>query len=133
MKKIAVFGTFDIFHPGHVSFLKQAKKQGTYLLTVVARDKNTFLAKGKYPRNQEKVRAKNLRQAKIADRVILGSRSNNYFKTLRTYKIDKIVLGYDQKPTIFELRRALRRHRLGHIAISRVKAYNPHKFKSSKL
>ena len=133
MNRVITFGTFEIFHSGHESFLKQAKKQGNYLLVVVARDVISQKAKGKLPRNSEKLRANNVREAKIADKVILGSKTNNYFQTLRTYKITKIVLGYDQKPKIAELKKALRRHKLGFIEISRARAYNPDKYKSSKL
>lgn len=133
MKRVAVFGTFDIFHPGHISFLHQAKKNADFLLVVVARDQKTHAAKGKLPRNTEKNRAAEIRRAKIADKVVLGSKKGNYFQTLRTYKIDKIVLGYDQKPSINELKKDLRAHRLSHIEISRARPYNPNKFKSSKL
>ncbi len=133
MNRVVAFGTFDIFHPGHISFLKQAKKLGDYLLIVVARDQNTLKVKGKLPRNNEKARLRAVRKAKIADKVILGSKTNNYFRTLRTNKIDLIALGYDQKPTIFELRKALRSHRLTQVALRRLKPYNPAKYKSSKL
>ncbi len=133
MKKVVVFGTFDIFHPGHVSFLKQAKKQGDFLLVVVARDFHVERAKGSKPRNNEKTRLATIRNRNLADKVILGSKTHNYFQTLRTYKIDKIVLGYDQKPRIVELKRTLKQHRLPQIEIDRAKAYNPSKYKSSKL
>lgn len=133
MTKVIVFGTFDIFHPGHASFFKQAKKLGDYLLVVVARDKNVEKAKGKLPRNLERQRAKIIRQAKIADKVILGSKTNNYFQTLRTYKIDAVALGYDQKPTMKSLKRILRKHRLSKVEIRRLKSYNPSKYKSSLL
>lgn len=133
MKRIIAFGTFDIFHPGHISFLKQAKKIGNYLLIVVARDQNTLKVKGKLPRNDEKIRLRVVRRAKIANKVILGSVTGNYFRTLRTNKIDLIALGYDQKPTIFLLKKTLRKHRLARVEIKRLRAYNPNKFKSSKL
>lgn len=133
MKKIIAFGTFDIFHPGHISFLKQARRLGDYLIVVVARDKNTLKAKGKLPKNSEKTRLREVKKAKLADKVILGSINNNYFRTLRTNKIDLIALGYDQKPTISQLKKVLRKHRLSHIEIRRLKPYNPDKYKSSKL
>lgn len=133
MTRVIAFGTFDIFHPGHISFLKQAKKLGDYLVVVVARDHNTTKVKGKTPQNNENKRAHTIRKAKIADKVILGSRTNNYFQTLRTYKIDTVALGYDQKPTISALRKVLRKHRLSKVAIKRLKSYNPNKYKSSKL
>jgi len=133
MKHVVIFGTFDIFHPGHISFLKQAKKLGDYLVVVVARDQNTLKHKGKLPRNPEIIRATTIRKAKIADKVILGSKTNNYFQTLRTYKIDLIALGYDQRPTIPQLKKALKKHRLAKVEIKRLKSYNPNKYKSSKL
>ena len=133
MKRVVAFGTFDIFHPGHVSFLNQAKKIGAYLLVVVARDSHVKAAKAQLPRNNELKRTKKIRLSKIADKVVLGSKTHNYFRTLRTYKIDKIILGYDQKPTIRELKRLLKRHRLSKVEVVRVKAYNPNKYKSSKL
>lgn len=133
MKRIVVFGTFDIFHPGHVYFLNQAKKLGDFLLVVVARDENVKKIKNKFPQNFEKKRAQFVRRAKIADKVILGSRINNYFNTVRSRKIDTIALGYDQKPSIRQLRAALKRHRLKDLNIIRLKPYNPNKYKSSKL
>lgn len=133
MSRVAVFGTFDIFHLGHISFLGQAKKHGDFLLIIVARDKNVEKVKGKIPMNNEVSRAKVIRTEKIADKVILASKTHNYFRTLRTNRIDKIVLGYDQKPSINELKKQLKRHRLSQIEIVRVKPYNPSKYKSSKL
>lgn len=133
MNRVVVFGTFDIFHPGHISFLNQAKKGASFLLVIVARDINVKKAKGSLPRNIETIRSRNVRAAKIADKVVLGSKTHNYFQTLRTYKIDRIVLGYDQKPLIRQLRKALKQHRLSNIEITRVKSYNPNKYKSSKL
>ena len=44
--KIMTFGTFDIFHLGHKSFLKQAREFGNYLIVVIARDKTVKNIKG---------------------------------------------------------------------------------------
>jgi len=35
---VMTFGTFDRFHPGHEYYLREAKKLGDSLLTVIARD-----------------------------------------------------------------------------------------------
>src|SRR3989337_1126541 len=105
MKKIMVFGTFDIFHKGHLNFLKQSRKIGDYLIVVVARDKFVEKAKGMPPKNNEKYRANSVRKAKVANKVILGSKTYNYFRTIRTYKPTIIALGYDQKPTIPKLKK----------------------------
>ena len=52
MRKIIVFGTFDILHKGHLNLFKQAKQHGDYLMAVIARDKNVKKAKGKFPKNK---------------------------------------------------------------------------------
>jgi FAD synthetase len=131
--RVAIFGTFDFLHPGHSSFISQARMLGEYLLVVVARDANVFKVKGRKSKELEKIRAAKVRSLGVADKVILGSRTNNYFKTLRTYKIDAIALGYDQKPSIVELRKQLSRHRLKDLSIVRLKSYKPKKYKSSRL
>ncbi|HEY4694394.1 MAG TPA: adenylyltransferase/cytidyltransferase family protein [Candidatus Nanoarchaeia archaeon] len=133
MKRVVIFGTFDIFHPGHESFLKQAKKLGEYLLVVVARNRSVQKVKGQTPKNDEKVRARNVSRENLANKVILGSKTHNYFQTLRTYQIDTIALGYDQKPKIVDLKKALKRHQLSQVTVVRLKPYNPGKFKSSLL
>ena len=67
MKKVMCFGTFDKLHPGHLSYLEQAKEYGEYLVVVVARDKRVKKIKGKFPQENEKLRQKNLIQANVVD------------------------------------------------------------------
>ena len=50
MKKVMAFGTFDGLHPGHLNFLKQARRLGDSLVVVVARDANVRKIKGRFPR-----------------------------------------------------------------------------------
>jgi len=39
-RRVVATGTFDIIHPGHVTFLREAKKLGDELIVIVAREKN---------------------------------------------------------------------------------------------
>lgn len=133
MSRVVVFGTFDGFHLGHRSFLTQAKKLGDWLLVVIARDKAVERIKGKLPTKTERQRKYQVQQSQIADRVVLGSKTYNYFRTLRTHKIEQIGLGYDQKPGISQLKKQLRHHRLGHISIVRLKPFRSKTYKSSLL
>ena len=133
MIKTIIFGTFDKFHSGHKSFLKQASGLGGVLVTVIARDKYVKQTKGRNSLENEKLRSMNVRKTKLADKVLLGSIKHNFYRTIRTNKIDIIALGYDQKPTIVKLRKDLIRHRLNYIKIVRLKPYKPSIYKSSKM
>ena len=44
---VMCFGTFDKLHPGHRYYLSESKKQGDYLIVVVARDQNVLKIKNK--------------------------------------------------------------------------------------
>ena len=63
MKKVIVFGTFDIFHPGHEYFLKKSKRFGEELTVVVARDKTVYEVKKRYSLNNEEEREKKYSEA----------------------------------------------------------------------
>jgi FAD synthetase len=131
MKKIVVFGTFDIFHPGHRSFLKQAKKLGDYLIVVVARDKTVARIKSNVL-NGERKRLKNIKESKLADKVILGSLTDKY-SAIKKHRPDVICLGYDQKYFIDGLKEELEKSNLQKTKIVRLKPYKPEIYKSSKL
>lgn len=46
MKKVLVGGCFDFIHYGHISFLKQAKMLGDYLVVALESDENVRRTKG---------------------------------------------------------------------------------------
>ena len=123
MKKVMVFGTFDVLHKGHLDLFNQARKFGDYLIVVVARDKNVLKIKGKLPRNNEKKRLDAIKN--YADKWVLGFLKDRY-KVIREFKPNIICLGYDQEANIKELK-------LLKIRLIRLKAHMPHKYKSSKL
>lgn len=131
MKKVIAFGTFDIFHKGHQSYLAQAKKIGDYLIVVVARDKNVKEFKKQETRNKEQKRMKELSFSSLADEVVLGSLRNRY-AVIKKSRPDIIALGYDQKANLKELKNKLKEFRLK-TKIVRLKAYKPEIYKSSKL
>lgn len=131
MKTVMVFGTFDIFHPGHVSYLKQAGKLGDKLVVVVARDKTVSDVKGRMPQSNEEVRLKNVSESFLADEVVLGSLKDKY-EAIRKYRPDVIALGYDQKTDLGELSKKLEEFGIDP-EIVRMKPYKPEIYKSSKL
>lgn len=131
MKKIMVFGTFDMIHPGHRSFLKQARKHGGYLIIVVARNKTVEEVKKKNV-SRERKRLKNMKDSQLADKVILGSLIDKY-AAIKKYRPDTICLGYDQKYFIDGLKEKLEKINLKKTKIVRLKPYKPEIYKTSKL
>ena len=132
MKKVMLFGTFDIFHEGHKNFLKQARRYGDYLIAVIARDETVEEVKKRLPRNDENSRLKIIRKSGLADEAVLGSLKNKY-KAIEKYKPDVICLGYDQGTFTENLREKLKEFNLASTKIIRLKSYHPEKYKSSKL
>ncbi|NTW27472.1 MAG: adenylyltransferase/cytidyltransferase family protein [Candidatus Moranbacteria bacterium] len=132
MKKVLVFGTFDIFHEGHWDFLKQARKHGEFLRVVVARNVTVLNVKGRLPRYSEGERVTAIKKSELADEVVLGSLNDRY-EVVREYKPDVICLGYDQKQSVAELRRKLNESGMERTRIVKLKAYQPEKYKSSLL
>ncbi|MFC1644887.1 adenylyltransferase/cytidyltransferase family protein [Patescibacteria group bacterium] len=132
MKKVMVFGTFDIFHKGHIHFLRQAKTFGDYLIVVVARDKTVKELKGNSVLHNEEYRKAQIEKSKLADKVILGSLGDKY-QVIRELTPDVICLGYDQTFYVEELSDKLVNLGLSGARIERLKSYMPEKYKSSKL
>lgn len=132
MKKVMVFGTFDIFHKGHINFLQQAKKYGEYLIVVVARDITVKKVKKNFPQNKENDRIKVIKDSELAESVVLGNIGNKYL-LIKKYKPEVICLGYDQKFFIDNLKSGLSKLGLERTRIIRLRSYKPNIYKSSKL
>ncbi|MFH2136061.1 MAG: adenylyltransferase/cytidyltransferase family protein [Patescibacteria group bacterium] len=129
-KKVMVFGTFALMHPGHLYFFKKAKEHGGYLIVVIARDETVKKVKGFFPKLGELARREMVGAIKFVDEAVLGDKFD-WYKIILKYKPDIICLGYDQEiPKNFseEL------WRRGVVAkIIRLKSYKPEKYKSSLI
>jgi len=127
-----VFGTFDILHPGHLDFFRQAKKLGNFLIVSLARENNIRKIKGRKALHSEKQRLMMVEALKIVDKAVLGA-SEYYIKHIASQKPHIIALGYDQKAFTEDLKEKLIATGLKKIQIVRLKAYKPSKYKTSKL
>lgn len=123
------FGTFDLLHPGHKYFLRQAKKLGDYLIVIIARDRTVKKVKGKLPHHGEKQRQEAVMSLNLADKVILGDLIDKY-GAIKKYRPGIIGLGYDQKYFVDELNNVMKNIKLD-TKIIRLKPYQAHKYKSS--
>lgn len=131
MKKVMAFGTFDHFHAGHESYLRQAKILGESLIVVVARDKTVKCIKGRFPNKNERERLQDVKQSAIADKAVLGSTSNKY-DIIKKYRPHAIALGYDQFAFTFRLGKFLIDNKMD-TKIIRLNPYKPNLYKTSLL
>lgn len=131
MKKVMCFGTFDILHDGHRFYLREAKKLGSYLVVVVARDGTVKEVKKRQPLHSENERVRNLQHLGIADKVILGNHRDK-LKVVEDEKPGIICLGYDQTFFTENVKERLRQRGLN-VEVVRLPAYKPEIYKSSLL
>ncbi len=129
-KKVMVFGTFALLHPGHLYFFRQAKQYGDKLIVVVARDFTVQKIKGFWPKLDERARKEMVGAVKFVDEAVLGDKFD-WYKIILKYKPGVICLGYDQTaPKNFS--EELQKRGVA-AKIFRLKSYKPKKFKSSKI
>lgn len=126
-----VFGAFDILHPGHIWFLRNAKKNGKSLIVVIGRDTTLMHLKKKPPLNDENKRKRAVQSTAIADRVILGDKEDPYRLIIKE-KPDIICLGYDQHFFVDGLKK-LREEQFHGLQIKRLPPFKADRYKSSKI
>ncbi len=111
MKKVMVFGTFDVLHAGHLKFLEEAKKLGgddAKLTVVIARDSTVHKVRGRPPIFSEEDRRRLVEGLKPVDEAILGHEGGDMLKIVEEKRPDIIVLGYDQRRDMDQFVRELR-------------------------
>lgn len=91
-KRILAGGCFNSIHPGHIYFLKEAKKIGDKLIVILANDKNNR----KSYAVPAKERKRMMESLNLADKVLIGN-SKDKTKIVKKIKPNIIVLGYDQE------------------------------------
>lgn len=131
MTTVLTFGTFDIFHPGHEYYLREAKKHGDKLVTIIARDQTVKNLKGYIARNNEITRKQRVEESGIPDKVVLGE-LKNYYNCIIDQQADIICLGYDQRHLADGLEKFLHTNNLS-TKIIRLQPFQEDIYKSSKL
>ncbi len=130
------FGSFDVLHPGHLLYLKEARKQGDMLVVVVARDKSIEMMKGSAPVFGERDRLGMVAALRIVDKAVLGNRirdKTSRFDILKKLKPGVVVLGYDQQAGENELREWILRNGLDAKVVRINKYADPSVYKSSVI
>lgn len=96
-KRIITFGTFDVFHVGHLNILKRAKSLGDYLIVGVSTDELNFSKKNKYPVYCQEERLEIIKNIRFVDKVFYEHSLEKKRKYLLEYNADILVMGDDWK------------------------------------
>lgn len=128
--RVLVFGTFDPLHPGHLFYLRQAKKYGT-VTAVIARDKTIKKLKHHPPYFNERRRRHEVELSALAEKVVLGHIHDPY-RVISEQHPDIILLGYDQRHFVEHLPEELKQRNIRAQILKSGPFHSPH-FKSTKL
>lgn len=94
MRKVITYGTYDLFHIGHLKLLERAKKLGDYLVVAVSTDAFNKIKNKKciYPFEE---RAQIVRSIRYVDEVIAENNWDQKTYDIRKHGIDVFVMGDD--------------------------------------
>ncbi len=93
--RVITFGTFDIFHIGHVNILERAKELGSELIVGVSSDELNLSKKGRYPIYPQAERVRILQTLHCVDEVFLEESLELKGEYIKEYKADILVMGDD--------------------------------------
>ena len=96
MKTIITYGTFDMFHIGHLNLLKRLKEMGDQLIVAVSTDEFN-LGKGKKTLIPYDQRAAIVSAIKYVDLVIPENSWDQKLKDVKKYNVEIFVIGDDWK------------------------------------
>jgi len=123
MKRVIVYGTFDVLHYGHIRFLKQAKALGDYLIVGLSTDAfNKVKHKQSYfSYNQRKTLLEAIR---YVDLIIPENTWEQKISDIKKYEVDVLCMGDDWEGRFDELKKE---------GVKVVYLKRPRKISSSKI
>lgn len=95
-KRIITFGTFDLFHIGHLNILKRCKEHGNYLIVGVSSDELNII-KGKKSIISLEQRIEIIKSIKYVDEVFVEDSLELKDFYIKKYNADLLIMGDDWK------------------------------------
>ncbi|PRP61613.1 glycerol-3-phosphate cytidylyltransferase, partial [Bacillus halotolerans] len=97
MKVVVTFGTFDLFHYGHLRILERARALGDKLIVGVSSDALNYNKKQCYPITPQEQRLSIVLANKFVDDVFYEESLELKREYLIRYKANTLVMGDDWK------------------------------------
>lgn len=94
MRRVITYGTFDLFHFGHLEILRRAKELGDYLIVAVSTDEFNAI-KGKRCVYPFKHRLEIVHAIKYVDEVIPETSWEQKRTDISNHKVDVFTIGSD--------------------------------------
>jgi len=94
-KHVLTFGTFDLFHVGHLRILKRAAELGDRLTVGVSSDALNLSKKGRAPYFSEDERLELVSSVRFVDAVFLEESLEEKRRYLTDHAADVLVMGDD--------------------------------------
>jgi len=97
MTNIITFGTYDLFHIGHLNILKQARNYGDKLFVGVSSDELNFNKKNTYPSIKQDDRMSIIESIRYTDVVFLEESLEDKLLYCKKYNAKICIMGDDHK------------------------------------
>jgi len=95
VKTVITFGTFDVFHVGHLKILERARSFGQSLVVGVSSDQLNISKKGRAPVYSQAARAQIISALRCVDKVFLEESLEKKGEYIQKYNGQLLVMGDD--------------------------------------
>lgn len=93
--RVITFGTFDVFHVGHINILERCASLGDTLIVGVSSDELNYSKKSRYPIYTQDDRLKILQSVKFVDEVFFEESLEKKREYIKFFKADILAMGDD--------------------------------------
>tara|TARA_B100001063_G_C16508804_1_gene425711 strand:- start:165 stop:581 length:417 start_codon:yes stop_codon:yes gene_type:complete len=97
MKRVITFGTYDVFHVGHVNLLQRAAALGDQLIVGVSTDALNYSKKQRYPVYNQNDRMKIINSLRYVNLCFEEESLERKREYILRYNADVLVMGDDWK------------------------------------
>jgi glycerol-3-phosphate cytidylyltransferase len=95
MKRVITFGSFDVFHVGHLRILRRARELGDYLIVGVSSDLLHYSKKDRYPVYNQKERMEIVSALSCVNEVFLEESLELKRQYIVSFHANTLVMGDD--------------------------------------